>query len=343
MSNRVTLRDIAENVGVTVATVSMALRGHPRISAETTARVLQAAETLGYIYNRAAANLRQTRSSLVAVCVSDLSNPVFNEFLMHIEQELYAHGLQVFLGIAREDRALQTQFLRISLEQGVSGVLLLPVRGTTRADLSILWPDSRPAPLVRCALISRALTDVAVPQFVNDDWQAGWLAARCLIDHGHQRVVWVGGGQATSTARNRQAGAEAALRDAGLPIMQVAHGPTARQFGFDMAADILSRPETDRPTGAICFSDLIAFGMVAGVQHAGEIPGQGLSIIGCDDMEEARLTHPPLTTIAVDKEWLGRMAVQALVGQCAAPGQHLAAPRLILRATVGRAPVNRPG
>ncbi|MDD7972698.1 LacI family DNA-binding transcriptional regulator [Roseinatronobacter alkalisoli] len=335
-TRRVTLRDVALDVGVTVATASMALRANPRISQQTTARVQEAALRLGYIYNRAAANLRQTSSSLVAVCLSDLSNPVFNEFLIHIEEELRAQDRLVFLGIAREDLALQHQFLQTALEQGASGLLLLPVRGTTRTDLTVIWPEGRSRPLLPTALISRALEDVPVSQFLNDDFVAGQMAAQCLIDHGHKRIIWVGGGQETSTARNRQAGATMAMAKAGLPSLELMHGPTLRQFGRHAAEHILGRPATpERPTAAICFSDLIAFGMVSGILQSGTTPAESLSVIGCDDMEEAGLLYPALTTIAVDKAGIGQLAVQSLLRSEHQAKKVLLPPQLVLRATVG--------
>ncbi|MGP9788882.1 LacI family DNA-binding transcriptional regulator [Roseinatronobacter sp. NSM] len=335
MIKRVTLRTIADDLGITVATASLALRGHPRISAETTQRVEQAAARLGYIYNRSAANLRQTRSNLVAVCLSDLSNPVFNEFLEHIEDELREHQMQVFLGIAREDPAVQRRFLQTALEQGVGGIILLPVRGTTRADLSAVLPEGRPDPLVPMVVVSRALGDVPLPQFVNDDLRAGQLAAQCLIDHGHRRIVWVGGGQQTSTAQNRLLGVQQTLAKAGLPLAETLHGPTSRQFGHQMARALAARDAP--PSGVICFSDLIAFGMIAGCQERGKMPGRDISIIGCDDMEEARLTYPPLTTIAVDKAGIGRQAARCLLSPQNGQQIVILPPQLVLRGTVGRA------
>lgn len=335
MIKRVTLRTIADDLGITVATASLALRRHPRISPETTQRVEQAAARLGYIYNRAAANLRQTRSNLVAVCVSDLSNPVFNEFLEHIEDELREHQMQVFLGIAREDAAVQRRFLQTALEQGVGGIILLPVRGTTRADLAALLPDGQTDPLVPAVVVSRALTDVPLPQFVNDDLLAGQLAAQCLIEHGHRQIVWVGGGQQTSTAQNRLLGVQRALSDAGLPAAEILHGPTARQFGHQTARMLLMR-ETP-PTGVVCFSDLIAFGMITGCQELGKLPGKDISIIGCDDMEEAHLTFPPLTTIAVDKAEIGRRASRRLLAPMTGQDIVILPPRLVMRETVGPA------
>ncbi|MCC5958505.1 MAG: LacI family DNA-binding transcriptional regulator [Rhodobacteraceae bacterium] len=333
MNKRVTLRTIADDLGITVATASLALRRHPRISPETTQRVEQAAARLGYIYNRAAANLRQTRSNLVAVCVSDLSNPVFNEFLVYIEDELREHQMQVFLGIAREDLAVQRHFLQTALEQGVGGIVLLPVRGTTRADLSALLPEGQIDPVVPTVVVSRALMDVALPQFVNDDQLAGRLAAQCLIDHGHQHIVWVGGGQQTSTAQNRLLGVQQALSAAGLPQAEILHGPTSRQFGHQSARALLTRDNP--PSGVVCFSDLIAFGMITGCQELGKLPGRDISIIGCDDMEEAHLTFPPLTTIAVEKAEIGRRASRRLLAPLTGQDIVVLPPKLVLRETVG--------
>ena len=336
-NRRVTLRDIAEDVGVTVATASMALRAHPRISPQTRTKVTEAAVRLGYIYNRAAANLRQTQSSLIAVCLSDASNPVFNEFLIHVEAELRGQGRQVFLGIARDELTLQSQFLQTAMEQGVGGIVLIPVRGTTRAHLRPVWPDERAEPLVPTVLISRGLEGLNLPQVLNDDRRAGTMAAECLIAHGHQRIIWVGGGQDTSTARDRQAGAAQAIAQAGLPAMEVLHGPTLRRFGLDAAQAILKRSDpAGRHTAAICFSDLIAFGMVAGILRSGTTPAESLSVIGCDDMEEAELIHPPLTTIAVNKEGIGRLGAQHAITRPGASVVTRLPPRLILRATVGQ-------
>jgi LacI family transcriptional regulator len=333
MNKRVTLRDIAYELGITVATASLALRGNSRISADTRLRVEQAAVRLGYIYNRAAANLRRTSSNLVAVCLSDLSNPVFNEFLVHIEDELRQHDLQVFLGIAREDIALQGLILQTALEQGIGGIVLLPVQGTTRADLSCLLPAGRDTPIVPTVIISRAVDDVPLPTFVNDDLRAGELAARALLDWGHRRIVWVGGGQETWTARNRLAGVQSAIARQGLPPIECLYGPTSRQFGHEMARTLMTR-ETP-PEAVICFSDLLAFGFSAGCLEQGLRPGRDVSIIGCDDMEEAGLTWPRLTTIAVDKAGIGRSAAQALLLAKGGNERVLLTPHLVLRDTVG--------
>lgn len=120
--------------------------------------------------------------------ISDLSNPVFNEFLQHIEEELAAQGRRVVLGVAREDLQRQQDLLQMALEQGVAGIVLRPVRGTRRADLDfLLGPPGALSP-VQTVLFSRGLEEVALPQVLNDDRMAGRLAAECLLSRGHERL-----------------------------------------------------------------------------------------------------------------------------------------------------------
>lgn len=312
MARRPTLRDIAEAVGVSTSAVSLALRGKARVSAETAERIRAEASRTGYIYNKAAAGLRTARSDIVAVCLNDLSNPVFNEFLIHIEDELRSNGRTVFLGVVREDKSLQERFFRAALEQGVGGLLLCAVRGTQATDLDGLLPQpqGRQAPFP-CVLFSREVDGVGLPQFANDDRCAGQMMAEKFLTAGHRRVHWLGGGQDTSTARGRLEGLTTGLEKGGGEVPVVHHGPTSRKFGFETAHAILQSGERDVALG--CFSDLIAFGALAACRELGVLPGRDLSVIGCDDMEEAEFSYPPLSTIQVDKAWIGRAAARQLL------------------------------
>lgn len=335
MVRRPTLGDIARAVGVSTSAVSLALRGEARVSTETAERIRAEAARVGYIYNKAAAGLRTARSDIVAVCLSDLSNPVFNEFLVHIEEELRSNGRTVFLGVVRENRALQERFFRTAMEQGVGGLLLCPVHGTTAEDLRPVLPSPMRQPFP-CALFSRTVPGVNLAQFANDDMAAGRIAATELLRAGHRRVHWIGGGQATSTAGERFGGLEAALKQAGAAPPVAHHGPTARQFGFETALDILRSGEED--IAFACFSDLVAFGVLAACHEAGVMPGRDVSVIGCDDMEEAAFSYPPLSTVKVDKAWIGRSAARHLLEPSPGVGGIVRTqPSFKVRATVRKA------
>lgn len=333
MVRRTTLRDIAEALELSVSTVSLALRGHPRIPASTAERIRRTALSMGYIYNRAAADLRKSESRLVAVCLNDLSNPVFNEFLMQIEDELRRHDRTVFLGVAHEDIGLQRDILTTALEHGVSGVVLCPVHGTRAGDIDMLFPAGpNRAPSIPAVIYSRQIEGVALPQFVNDDRRAGHLAAACLIAHGHRRIAWIGGGQESSTATGRFEGCCDALAEMALPPPVVLNGPTSREFGRQAVLDLMS--ENAPPTGLVCFSDLIAFGALLAIRELGLQPGHDLSVVGCDDMDEAGFSWPGLTTIRVNKRGIGRAAARCLLEE-RVPGVVQTAPELIMRGTVG--------
>ncbi|WP_172960948.1 LacI family DNA-binding transcriptional regulator [Oceaniglobus roseus] len=330
MSRRANLRDIADAVGVSVSAVSLALRGEARVSEETAERIRAAAKRLGYVPNRAASALRTQRSDIVAVCLNDLSNPIFNEFLTHIEDELQQSGRMPYLGVSREDPERQARFLEAAISQGAGGLLICPARGTTPEDLRVVLPTTGRAPFPT-VLFSRSLEDVACPQFGNDDFAAGQLMAERLLAGAHETYHWLGGGHDSSTARAREAGFRNVMERAG-HVPGIHHGPTSRAFGHATAARLLR--ESSGPVGFACFSDLIAFGVLAAAAQAGLRAGRDLSVIGCDDMEEARFSVPPLTSIWIDKSAIGRLAARSVLDPEAEAVTRRIAPRLADRATV---------
>jgi len=333
VSRRPTLRDIAETLGVSTSAVSAALRGQGRVSDATAARIRAEASRAGYVPNKAAAGLRTARSDVVAVCLNDLSNPVFNEFLIHIEDELRSAGCTVLLGVAREDRQLQRRILQSTMENSAGGLLLCPVHGTELRDLvPLLAAAGRQAPFP-CALFSRALDEAPLAQFVNDDVATGQMMAEKLVAAGHRTLHWLGGGQPTSTARDRLAGFCAALQQAGRPPPDIRHGPTSRRFGYATASEILKTSGSD--AGFACFSDLIAFGVLAACADHGVVAGRTTSVIGVDDMAEAAFSRPPLSTVGVDKAWIGRQAARHVLNPADETiSIHRSPPVFVRRATL---------
>ena len=126
MPPRVTLKDIATKTGLSVSSVSLALRGDKRFPQDTITKVRDAAQSLGYIYNQAAADLRNPRRDTVAVCLGDLSNPIFNDMLISAENEVHQRSKRLLLGITRESRSRQADFLRQALQIWLRGASYLP-------------------------------------------------------------------------------------------------------------------------------------------------------------------------------------------------------------------------
>lgn len=307
MATRVTLKDIAQETGLSISSVSLALRGDKRFPQETLHRVSEAARSLGYIYNQAAADLRTSRNNTVAVCLGDLSNPIFNDMLILAENEIHRRGKRLLLGISRESRDRQTDFLRQALQIGCEALLICSAYGTSKDDLEeVLCHNGKL--IVPTCLFFRSVEDFAVPQVVADEYESGRLSASAAIDAGHRNMYWLGGGQGTSAARLRQKGALDEISNRGLTPAGVVPGPTSRAFGFEAAAAVLASHPGEE-VAFLCFSDLIALGVLSACNSSGRSVGHDVSVIGCDDMEEVKYAVPPLTTVRID---LGRIVAAAM-------------------------------
>lgn len=313
MAPRVTLKDIAEKTGLSVSSISLALRGDKRFPKETLTRVQEAARGLGYIYNQSAADLRTSRNHTIAVCLGDISNPIFNDMLVSAEKEIHRCGKRLLLGITRESRERQADFIRQALQIGCEALLLCPAYGTTKEDLqSILCYDNEL--IVPTSLFFRSIEGFAAPQFVSDEYEAGRLSARAAIEAGHHNLYWLGGGQETSAARLRQKGALEEIRRLGLAPIEVIKGPTSRAFGCETAMKVLLAHPAEE-VAFLCFSDLIALGALSACHTLGRKVGVDVSVIGCDDMDEVKYAIPPLTTIHIDLDRIISNAMEAALNR----------------------------
>lgn len=340
MASRVTLKDIANATGLSISSVSLALRGDKRFPVETLARVQQAAQSLGYIYNQAAADLRTSRNNTVAVCLGELSNPIFNDMLITAEKEIDRRGKRLLLGISRESRQRQADFLKQALQIGCEALLICPAYETTKKDLEeILCHEGKL--IVPTCLFFRAVEGFPSPQVVADEYESGRLAARAAIEAGHRTVYWLGGGHGTSPARLRLQGALDELAGCGLQPAGIIPGATSRAFGFEAATGILEERQS-REVAFLCFSDLIALGVLSACRAQGREVGVEVSVIGCDDMDEVKYAIPPLTTVHIDLDQIVAAAMKAALegGQ---PQITAYKPEIVIRSTLcGLSPLPSP-
>ncbi len=338
MQKRVTLKDVAQAAGVSISAASMALRDHPRISVAKRAEIKQIARDQGYIYNRHAANLRKGTNDTLSICINDLRNPIFAEFLTAIEGEFRLRDRLVLMCNAHEDEATQTAFIRRMLEQGSAGMLLSPVMGTQAGLLRQIVRNAFPT-----VMFSRSLDDDSFDHVVSDDTLGARMAVEALVNLGHRRIAWIGGGQPTMTGQKRFEGYGSTLRQLGLrpdPKLIDRTAQTTLDAGKQAMTDILSRaPDV---TGVVCFGDLLALGAMYACRQAGLTLGTDISIIGHDDIEEASYFDPALSTVRVAKKEIGQTAAQVLIQRIEdplAPAVHrVIAPTLVLRGTTGPAP-----
>jgi LacI family transcriptional regulator len=337
MKRRVTLKDIARHAGVATGTVSMVLNNNPLVAESTREHVRRVIKELGYVYHRAAAQLRNQRTGIVAVSTSDLLNPYFAEVAAGMEQVLEEHGRVLVLGNARESVPRQARFLSTLREYNVEGVLLIPAIGTPRAAVEQLMEWH--IPLV---LVTRYVPGVECDYVGNDNRLGSILATRHLLELGHRRLAFVGYNRRTTTGRDRFAGFRSALKEAGVPQAPelVIECGADRQAGFDGVCRLFAQKRP--PTAVVCFNDVLAFGVMLGLRHLKVEIGSECSVVGADDVAESALWLPPVTTVAVDAAGIGRAAAQVLWQRIEDPKhpsvRQILAPTLVIRASSGKAP-----
>jgi len=337
---RPTLKDVALRAGVSTGTISLVLNRSNLVAYGTRLRVLQAIEDLGYVYDRGAAQLRSRRTNIVALSVCNLANPYFAEIAAGIENTLDDLGYVLLLGNCSESVSKQKKFIESIREYNVDGVMIIPARETKPEDISDY--QNWDSPFI---MVSRYVPGVEF-DYAGSNNRAGTAAAtRHVIDLGHHRIGFVGVNRKTTSGRDRAAGYRAAMRDAGLtvdPLMMV-ECPDSREEGFRAIHRLYQSPSP--PTAVICFNDILAFGVMLGLRAMGLVPGNHCSVVGHDDVAEAVLWRPPLTTIAVDVEGLGVAAAQLLrarlAGAAYKPQRRILESSLIVRETCGPPPTHR--
>ena len=336
-TRRITVTDLARAAGVSRSTVSLVLRNSPLVKRETGRRVEDAIDRLGYVYNRNAANLRRRTSDMVAMVINDLTNPFFAELAVGLEDALQAAGYVSLMANTDEDPARQRRVMETMREHGAAGFILCPAMGTDTGQAAAMADWN--VPVIQ---VMRRLPGARLGAVVPDNVLGARMAAERLLALGHRRIAFLGGGDGNVVTAERVAGYRLALDAAGIaedPALTVP-APLNRGGGVEALRTVLA---LDRPpTAALCFSDVVAFGVLDALVAAGRTVGRDFSVIGFDDVAGARHTLPPLTTVAVYPRELGRRSAAALLRRIADPSEppeeEILAPSLVVRGTCGPLP-----
>jgi LacI family transcriptional regulator len=327
VSGRPTIKDVAEQAGVSIATVSRALNDKGDVSMKTRERVRDVARSVGYSADPAARSLATQKTRLVAVVVGDnaghrdLSLVFFGKVLAAISRRLAQSSYDPLL----------LQPSDVGLEHRFDAAVLIGVDGDDAlvADLA-----SRQVPLVgvdvRCAGGRTA--------YVGSDHADGVrLALAHLHALGHRRIAHVAGAANTVAGSERLHAFrhEAAALRLELPEELLRQGDFSSASGYRETCALLALPE--RPTAIVAASDLMALAALQAIRDAGLQPGHDVAVVGFDDLEAAALAHPPLTTIRQDRQELGTLAatraIELIEDPDAAPRDSVLPVELVVRAS----------
>ncbi|MBB5962485.1 LacI family DNA-binding transcriptional regulator [Planomonospora venezuelensis] len=324
---RVTISDVASLAGVSVATASKALNGRHDVRDSTRQRVLAAAKELAFQPNELARGLLSGQTRTVGLLTSDSMGRFGIPVLLGAEDAFGAGEMAVLLCDARGDAIREQHHLRALLSRRVDGLIVVGESTDPRPSLS----GDVPVPVVYAYGPSEDPQDVS---FVPDDVGGAMLAVRHLLDMGRRSIAHVTGPMDYTAAREREEGVRLALAEAGVAQAgRTLAGEWSQRWGRHAAELLLmSTPDVD---AVFCGNDQIAAGVVETVRERGRrVPGD-IAVVGYDNWEILSTeTRPPLTTVDMNLEVLGRTAAQhlfAAIGGRATPGVHRMPCRLVIR------------
>jgi LacI family transcriptional regulator len=309
---RVTVVDIAKAAGVSKSTVSLVLQGSSLVNEGTRAKVNSVMREMGYVYNRGAANLRQSnaKSKIIGIVVNDLTNSFFAELAVGVDMVVQSAGFVQFLANTGESVDRQQEVIASMREHGISGLIVSPARGTDAFDLRPLAASGIPV-----VVAVRSVPGAKVSSIVSDNKGGTLLAVQHLASLGHRRIAFLGGFSDTAVFQERLDGYREGLRAAGLSFQEELVFPSSASRAGGVEAIGRAMASAEPPTAAVCFNDTVAFGVCDGLRARRIEPGHDFAVVGFDDVIEAKTAVPALTTISVDPQAMGRRAAQLLIKQ----------------------------
>ena len=302
----VTIKDVARVSGVHVSTVSRAFSATHLVNAETRARVLAAAEELGYRPNRAARALSTSRTGNLGLIVADIANPFFPPLIKAAQAQARARDYHVFIADTDEQARVEEELIR-SMAKQVDGAVLVAPRLTNR----VITELAQEIPLV---VVNRRLRGVS--GVLMDVGTGARRAMEHLVELGHRDIAVVGGPSRAWTSGEIERATEHIARDHGILIQRVGPNPPTEEGGRAVADEVVA----GGATAVLAHNDLLAFGLVRRAIELGlDVPGD-LSVIGVDNSHVARYSSPALTTVAMPVAEAGHGAVDLLLRSVDAAG-----------------------
>lgn len=333
----ITLANVAARAGVSTATVSMVLRNRGRISQATRDRVLKALDETGYVYNQTAANLRNRSSNQVGLLLHDITNPFYGEMTAGLSHEMERHDLLLFLANSEESGERQQRFVDSLMRNSACGMVLCAARETPQSFFDGLKRRNIPA-----IMVVRPLSDPDFDFVGTDNFLGTQMATAHLLKLGHRNIAFIGGSQNSGTRAQRIGGFTSKLLENGIsPNAEwIVTSQASQSDGARAAEELLRR--SPQITAAVCYQDIVALGVMLTLRKMGREPGQDFALVGFDDITEAALVQPALTTVSVAAKEIGRKAGELLFsriqGNDEPPKRIILPPALVIRQSCGFAP-----
>jgi LacI family transcriptional regulator len=329
------MKDIAEDLGVSLMTVSKALRSHSDISEETRQRVLKRMRELKYQPDWIARSMVTGRTYLVGLVLPDLMHSFFAEVAHGVARKLQPAGYQVVMANTEEDPEAEKRNIEVLVSRKVDGLIIASAQRHKDLDEFKLI-ERTGTPYV---LIDRMLTGVDANYVGVKDEEVGVMATEHLIESGAKRIAHIRG-PAVSTGRGRLRGYRRALERRGIPIREeyIVSGEWGDRGGYEAMQQLLTLHPA--PDAVFAYNDPVAAGAIKAILEAGLRVPEDIAIIGAGNVHYSDLLRVPLSTIDQSSTVIGEKAADLLSALMDAkrppkPKKILIPPTLVVRDSTG--------
>jgi len=334
MSKPITIKDIAEKLNVSIATVSRALRGSSEIKKETKKAILEMAKEMDYHPNLLASSLSSKKSKVIGVVVPTINRYFWSNSISGIENIAYKEGYKVMIFQSGELFSKEIEIVETLANSRVDGIIIAFSKETNNFT-HVQHVIDRGIPVV---LLERTCKNLKTSKVVTDDKNGAQTITKHLIDKGRRNIAYICGPLSLGVCRDRLKGYKEALKEAGLPFKQELV-VEVEDFRFEQAGQALERLWSlpTKPDGVVCFADILAIGTIHAAHNLGiKIPDQ-LSVAGFGDDETSRFISPALTTMSQPSFEMGELAAQIILKEIKLSGEYcpkrteIIRPQIIIR------------
>ncbi|MEK8127628.1 LacI family DNA-binding transcriptional regulator [Paenibacillus filicis] len=296
---RVTIKSIAEEMGISFSTVSKALNGDPLVNKETVKRVLQKAEELNYSPNLLARGLRSKGTKTIGIILNDLENQAHTNIVRRISIDLAKHDYTTLLCDSQFDLSMERKNIKTVLSRMPDSIMISPV--SSRSDnlslLSHMWDRT---------IVLDYISNSIDTNYVNvNHARSGYLSAAALLSRGHLHNLVLAGPVDFPASTSYIQGIKQAYNEYGLPFQEemIVHGVPSIEEGYKSILEKYAAQQTDQSfTGVIAFCDTLAFGVYKAAAKLNLRIPEDISVIGYDDNPLSSFSSPPLTSVHFPRE-----------------------------------------
>jgi len=301
---RITIKDVAKSLELSVSTVSRALNDKGDVDEKTREKVKNRARELGYTPNMMAKALKGKMLGLLVVIIDDNTNPFYAEVVKGMEREAKKHGFHLLLVNTAADYEEQVFAIEFLQNKGVDGILIAPVDDTKPVEM-----DGIKVPFV---IVGRHFEKSGFCEVYNDEELGGYIATRHLLESGRSNIITVQPDMNIFPTRGRSLGYRKALQEYSTELANSAI--ELKSSPENAGKVVLEYLESSGACDAVfAYNDMYALEIIALLRSKGIRVPEEIAVVGYDDIPYSVYVCPKLTSVALDKDWLGRTSTEMLI------------------------------